>query len=62
VRLVEDYAHHPTAVAATLRTARDERRRRVWCAFQPHQFSRTQALLPEFAEALALADEVLVTS
>ncbi len=61
VTLVSDYAHHPTAVAATLRTARDEfGRRRVWCVFQPHQMSRACALLDAFAGSLAEADELIV--
>jgi UDP-N-acetylmuramate--alanine ligase len=61
VDLIDDYAHHPTAVAATLAMARAQfGRRRLWCAFQPHQVSRTQALLAEFADSLQAADRVLV--
>ena len=61
VTLIDDYAHHPTAVAVTLRCTRERfPNRRVWCVFQPHQVSRTQALFPEFAESLALADETVV--
>lgn len=61
VVLIDDYAHHPTAVAATLSWARAQYgRRRLWCAFQPHQVSRTRALLEPFAEALQIADQVLV--
>jgi UDP-N-acetylmuramate--alanine ligase len=61
VTLVDDYAHHPTAVRATLRAARDRfGRRRLWCVFQPHQISRTEALFGEFAESFVLADEVLL--
>ena len=60
-QLIDDYAHHPTAVRAVLDTARQQYPcRRLWAAFQPHQISRTQALLPEFAAALALADAVLL--
>ncbi|MFN0054629.1 MAG: UDP-N-acetylmuramate--L-alanine ligase [Planctomycetales bacterium] len=59
--LIDDYAHHPTAVRATLETARERYPgRRLWCVFQPHQVSRTTALLPQFAESLAAADAVLV--
>lgn len=59
--LIDDYAHHPTAVRATLATARVAfGDRRIWCAFQPHQVSRTRALLGDFACAFADADEVLV--
>lgn len=61
VTLIDDYAHHPTAVAATLKTARERfPERRIWCVFQPHQVSRTRALLPEFAASFTDADEVLV--
>ncbi|MEX0936660.1 MAG: UDP-N-acetylmuramate--L-alanine ligase [Pirellulales bacterium] len=62
VRLIDDYAHHPTAVAATLATAREiSGGRRLWCIFQPHQVSRTAALLDEFAASLQNADKVCVT-
>jgi len=61
VLMIDDYAHHPTAVQATLRTARERYPgRRIWCVFQPHQVSRTQALLADFAESFHDADEVLV--
>ena len=61
VSVVDDYAHHPTEIAAGLRTLRDEYQpRRLWCVFQPHQYSRTRALLDEFAVALAAADHVVV--
>lgn len=59
--LIDDYAHHPTAVRAVLEaTRRQYPGRRICCAFQPHQVSRTLALLPEFAASLALADGVLL--
>jgi UDP-N-acetylmuramate--alanine ligase len=62
ITLVDDYAHHPTAVRATLGTAREQfGRRRIWCAFQPHQVSRTLALLDEFAASFREADEILVS-
>lgn len=61
VTLIDDFAHHPTEVRATLKTAREKfGRRRIWCAFQPHQVSRTRHLLAEFAESFLQADEVLV--
>ena len=61
VTLVDDYAHHPTEIWATLRTARELfGRRRIWCVFQPHQISRTEALFDEFAQSFVLADEVLL--
>lgn len=62
VTLIDDYAHHPTAVTATLRTAREQfPGRRLLCAFQPHQESRTRALLDDFAESFEAADEVFLT-
>ena len=62
VRVVDDYAHHPTEVAATLRTARlTAGAGRVVALFQPHLYSRTLAFAAQFAEALALADDVVVT-
>jgi len=61
VTLVDDYAHHPSEVAATLAAARQAfPRARVVAVFQPHLFSRTQAFAREFAEALLAADAVLV--
>ncbi len=61
VRVVDDYAHHPTEVAALLRAARPVAAGRVLVLFQPHLYSRTARFAREFAEALALADEVVVT-
>ena len=61
ITIVDDYAHHPTEVEATLKTARlMAGTRRVVACFQPHLYSRTQAFFDEFGEALALADEVVV--
>lgn len=62
VTVVDDYAHHPTEVAATLAAARGalQGKGRVVAAFQPHLFSRTQALYREFAESLSLADEIFL--
>lgn len=62
VRVVDDYAHHPTEVAALLHAARPEAGEgRVLVLFQPHLYSRTATFAAEFAAALALADEVVVT-
>jgi UDP-N-acetylmuramate--alanine ligase len=58
--VVDDYAHHPTEVAATLDAARTLAPRRVIAVFQPHLFSRTAHQAPEFGAALARADEVVV--
>ncbi len=58
--VVDDYAHHPTEVAATLEAARTLGPRRVIAVFQPHLFSRTARTAAEFGAALAAADEVVV--
>jgi UDP-N-acetylmuramate--alanine ligase len=59
--LIDDYAHHPTAVRATLATAREQfPDRRVWCVFQPHQVSRTRSLLDAFSRSFESADETIV--
>jgi UDP-N-acetylmuramate--alanine ligase len=61
VRLVDDYAHHPTEVAASLEALRlVYPNKRIWCVFQPHQASRTRHLLDELARSLHNADVVLV--
>jgi UDP-N-acetylmuramate--alanine ligase len=59
-RIYDDYAHHPTEVAATLEAARELHPRRLIAAFQPHLYSRTKALATELGAALAAADEVAV--
>jgi len=58
--VVDDYAHHPTEVAATIAAARTLEPRRVIAVFQPHLFSRTARQAAEFGAALAAADEVVV--
>lgn len=63
ITVVDDYAHHPSEIRATLAGAR--RRyggRRIWAVFQPHTYSRTKALLAEFAAAFDDADRVVVTA
>ena len=56
--IYDDYAHHPTEVAATLEAMRELRPRRLIAVFQPHLYSRTKALARRFGAALAAADEV----
>lgn len=61
VTVVDDYAHHPTEIRATLQAARERfPQRPLWAVWQPHTFSRTRALLTEFAEAFGAADHVVV--
>jgi UDP-N-acetylmuramate--alanine ligase len=62
ISIFDDYAHHPTEIAATLAGARARYpERRIWAIWQPHTYSRTQALFLEFARAFKDADEVIVT-
>jgi UDP-N-acetylmuramate--alanine ligase len=61
ITILDDYAHHPTEVKATLEAIRERYRPdRLWCVFQPHQYSRTRFLLDDFAESFKLADVTLV--
>jgi UDP-N-acetylmuramate--alanine ligase len=61
VTVLDDYAHHPTEIKATLEAIRQRyRSRRIWCVFQPHQYSRTRFLLDDFAESFKLADIIIV--
>ncbi len=61
VTVVDDYAHHPTEIEATLRAAERYPHKRLWCVFQPHTYTRTRALLKEFAAALSHAENVILT-
>jgi UDP-N-acetylmuramate--alanine ligase len=61
IRVVDDYAHHPTEIAAVLAAARAAGPARVIVAFQAHRYTRTRDLMREFGLALAGADEVVLT-
>ncbi|NOX22154.1 MAG: UDP-N-acetylmuramate--L-alanine ligase [Actinobacteria bacterium] len=61
VTVVDDYAHHPTEIAATVQAARRGSWRKVWAVFQPHRYTRTAELGHLFGPPLACADEVIVT-
>ncbi len=62
VAVIDDYAHHPTEIKATLQAARQRfSQGRLWVVFQPHTYSRLRALKAGFAQAFAGADEVIVT-
>ena len=61
ILIVDDYAHHPTEVEATLESARSGWDRRIVAVFQPHLFSRTKEFFKEFAHALLTADIVIIT-
>lgn len=60
VTVIDDYAHHPTEIKATLHAAARYPHSDTWVVFQPHTYSRTKAFLPQFAEALSLADHVVL--
>lgn len=60
VTVVDDYAHHPTEIAATLKAAQHSPHNSVWCVFQPHTYTRTKAFFHEFAEALSHADHLVL--
>jgi UDP-N-acetylmuramate--alanine ligase len=60
VTVVDDYAHHPTAIAQTIAAARGYTHKPVVVAFQPHRYSRTRYLAADFADALSNADAVLL--
>src|SRR5690606_7101370 len=57
LRIVDDYGHHPAEIAATLQTARSLRPERVVVLFQPHRYTRTQALADDFGRVLGAADK-----
>lgn len=62
VAVVDDYAHHPAKIRATLQAARSRYPdREIWAVWQPHTYSRTQTLLDDFATSFADADQVIVT-
>ncbi len=60
VTIVDDYAHHPTEITATLKAAHHYPHQKLWCVFQPHTYTRTKAFFREFAEALSHADHVIL--
>ena len=61
ILVVDDYAHHPTEIAATLKAARETKPHKIFCIFQPHRYSRTQLLLKEFGGAFREADDLILT-
>ncbi len=61
ITVLDDYAHHPTEIRASLLAIRQRYRpKRIWCIFQPHQYSRTRFLLDDFSESFKLADVTIV--
>ena len=60
VTIIDDYAHHPTEIDASLTAARNYPHREIWCIFQPHTYTRTKAFFEDFAKSLSLADHVIM--
>ena len=58
--IIDDYAHHPTEISASLAVAKAVVKNKLWVAFQPHTYSRTKAHLEDFAKALSVSDHVLL--
>ena len=58
--VIDDYAHHPTEIEATLRTASNYPHKELYCVFQSHTYTRTKALMDDFAKALTLADHIIL--
>lgn len=61
ITVVDDYAHHPTEIKATLHAAKQFPHQKIWCIFQPHTYTRTKTLFDEFSEAFYDADSVIIT-
>ena len=60
VTIIDDYAHHPTEIMATLEAAQNHPHKKLWLAFQPHTYTRTKALYDDFVRVLSKADEVIL--
>ncbi|MEL7655164.1 MAG: UDP-N-acetylmuramate--L-alanine ligase, partial [Bacillota bacterium] len=60
ITIVDDYAHHPTEIKATLKAAQNVPHKELWCLFQPHTYTRTLALFDEFAESFDEADKIVM--
>ncbi len=58
--IIDDYAHHPQEIEATLAVAKRYPHKKLWCVFQPHTYTRTKVFLDQFARALSAADEVIL--
>ncbi|WP_352399505.1 UDP-N-acetylmuramate--L-alanine ligase [Anaerotignum sp.] len=60
VLVIDDYAHHPTEIRATLAAAKKVKHNTTWCVFQPHTYSRTKFLFEDFGDAFFNADEIII--
>lgn len=60
IRVIDDYAHHPTEIKAALKAVKNLNMKKVWCIFQPHTYTRTKSLLEDFSKAFSDADKVII--
>jgi len=60
IKIIDDYAHHPTEIKASLKALRNITDNNIWCIFQPHTYTRTKLLLDSFSEAFSDADKVII--
>ena len=60
ITVIDDYAHHPTEIEATLKSAAHYPHKELWCIFQPHTYTRTKSLFDEFAQTLSHADHLIL--
>ena len=60
ITVIDDYAHHPSEIRATLKAAVEYPKKKLWVVFQPHTYTRTKAFMDDFASALSLADAVIL--
>ena len=60
IKIIDDYAHHPTEIKATLSAVRNMKHNKMWCLFQPHTYTRTMALFDDFAESFGDADKIVL--
>ena len=60
-KVIDDYAHHPTEIKATLNALRNSTSGNIYCVFQPHTYTRTKLLLNSFAESFDSADKIIIT-
>lgn len=61
IKVIDDYAHHPSEVEATLNAAKNTIHNKIWCVFQPHTYTRTKAFLDKFSKAFGLADNIIIS-
>lgn len=61
IKIIDDYAHHPTEIRASLKALKNSTKNQIWCIFQPHTYSRTKLLLNNFSKSFSNADKVIIT-